>query len=342
MNKSFRVAAAVLLAVIFTPAGALAQHSDYLPLTKAELGKRFLLKPLGEIYREAFPKKVDVGASGADVRADEESGDLTIEGNDRAGKKWGVQPGVRAMGLGGWMYAGDIDKNGFDDLAFVVYTGGNGLAPSSHFITVMFDDSGRPTYFEADGYFDPQENGFQDLVDMDGDGRAELVYMNYDDGYWITNVYKAGNARWEQVKGRFKGRAFPLYTRFTNRPNRKAVIPARGRRPFAPNLSTATPLETGQLLSYHWHEDGESEEVSLTIKTASGKTQKCSPRSWRSSFAVVIDNELGRNIIAFGAPAETIKSRLKEIGESRYNIRLFGQRKSNSCSPEIVWASPSR
>jgi hypothetical protein len=240
------------------------------------------------------------------------------------------------------MYAGDIDKNGLGDLAFVVYTGGNGLAPSSHFITVMFDESGRPTYFAADGYFYPQENGFQDLVEMDGDGRAELVYMNYDDGYWITNIYKARDAKWERVKGLFKGRAFPLYTRFTRRPNRKAVTPMRGRRTFAPELSTRSPLITGQLLSFHWHNDGESEEVSLTIKTASGKTQKCSPDSWHSSFAVVIDNEPGRNVIAFGAPAEMIKSRLKEIGESRYNIKLFGQRKSNSCSPEILWASFSR
>ena len=74
------------------------------------------------------------------------------------------------------------------------------------------------------------------MADLDGDGRAELLYMNYDDGYWITNLYRLRESRWSRVEGRFAGLGFPLYTRFTIRPNHRPVRPARGRNPVAPDL----------------------------------------------------------------------------------------------------------
>ena len=58
---------------------------------------------------------------------------------------------------------------------------------------------GRPVPFEADGYFQEDGRGIYDLVDLDGDRRAELVYMNFDDGYWVTNLYEAEAGRWRRV-----------------------------------------------------------------------------------------------------------------------------------------------
>lgn len=337
-NKS--MGGALLLAAIILPIPAFAlQQSDYLPLTKTELGQPFVLKPLGELGPASVLKKVAIGPSAAEIRVGEET--LIIEGRDTAGKGWSVKSGVKMPGLGGQMYVGDLDKNGFSDLVILAYTGGNGLAPGSHFISVMFDSSGRPTFFEADAYFEPGRNGFADLVDMDGDGKAELVHMTFDDGYWITDLYKARNARWGHVAGTFRGRRFPLYTRFTRRPNRKATTPMPGRHPFGPNLSNASPLLSGRLLSYKWQGGDDAETIGLIVKTETRKTITCSPDPWYSSFAIVVDNDKGREIVSLGAPAESIKSLLSEIIGKRYRIRLFGQRWANSCSPEILWASPS-
>ncbi|HKC85713.1 MAG TPA: hypothetical protein VKG02_07060, partial [Blastocatellia bacterium] len=79
-----------------------------------------------------------------------------------------------------------MDSNGIRDLVVIYPTGGNGLAPTSHFFSLTFDELGRPVPFKADGYFQESNKGITDLVDLDRDGRAELIYMNFDDGYWIT------------------------------------------------------------------------------------------------------------------------------------------------------------
>src|SRR5262249_5320307 len=151
-------------------------------------------------------------------------------------------------------------------------TGGNGLAPSSHFFSLTFDEKGRPVPFKADGYFEESAKGITDLVDLNMDGRAELIYMNFDDGYWITNLYEVRAARWRRVKGSHARRSYPLYARFTYRPNRKAVAPAWSRRPFAPDLSNKEPYFRGRLVSYKWFDVNSSDdlEIELDVKTEKG------------------------------------------------------------------------
>jgi hypothetical protein len=100
-------------------------------------------------------------------------------------------------------YSADLDRNGICDLVMIYPTGGNGLAPTSHFFSLTFDEQGRPVPFKADGYFEESAKGITDLVDLNIDGRAELIYMNFDDGYWITNLYEVRAARWRRVRGSY-------------------------------------------------------------------------------------------------------------------------------------------
>lgn len=335
--NSLGSAGALLLAITILPIQAPAQQSDYLPLTKNELGKTFKLKSLGDFDREPPVRKASIGPSGAGLLTVE--GNLVVEGLDKKGVRWVVDTGIRMPGLGGRMYIGDLDKDGSNDLAIVTYTGACGLAPSRQFKSVMFDSLGRPVIFEADGYFDDRDDGVGDLVDMDGDGKAELIYMNFDGGYWITNLYKADNARWERVTGPFRRRSFPLYTRFTRRPNHKAVQPARGRHPFAPNLSNRTPVLTGRLLSFRQSGTDEAKAIEFTVGAATGKKTKCEPDPWYESFAMLVDDEKGREIVSLGAPAEKLRSLMSRIVEKRYRVAVFGRRRANECSPELLWAS---
>lgn len=314
------------------------ENADYLPLAKLERGNAFHLKLVGELDSTPPIRRASIGPSGAQLRFTGE-GSLIISGKDTAGKPWSVETSAGMLHSGS-LYIGDLDHNGIADAEMLVPTGGNGLAPSNHLMTIMFESDGRPVFFEADGYFRHGRLGLDELVDIDGDGRAELIYMNFDDGYWITNVYTANNARWQKVVGEFGKRAFPLFTRFTFRPNHKAVTPRRGRHPFAPDLSDKAPRLRGRLISYAWANVGQSEDILLRLKRASGKVSACKPNSWYSSFSVTVDDEHGRRIATLGARADSVRSLLNEIVAKRYDVSIFGQRGADSCSPELLWASP--
>lgn len=329
----------VLFILIGLSATASAQQHDYSPLSKAETAHRFPLRHLGMLHHEQMIVDIPIGPKGATTQLVNED-DLRITGQDKAGLTWEVHLEDRGPGNAFAGYTGDLDKNGYKDLVLVVPTGGVGLAPTTHIITLMFDAAGRPITFEADGYFEDDKQSVDDLIDMDGDGRAELIYMNFADGYWITNVYQAKQARWSRVKGRFGKRAYPLYTRFTYHPNHKPVTVRPGRHPVAPDLSDNQPRLSGQLLSYQWKDVSQSEDIVLKIKTVRGTEVSCQPESWYAAFAVLIDDEKGRRIASLATNEQVIKNLLDEIVKRGYAVDLYGQRGTDGCRPELLWARP--
>lgn len=239
MRFTLKIIAAALL--LSAPAVAAAQgyNASYLPFSQSRM-RRFPLKrhPL-----EGFRGETPLVVAGVRLReAEAESAGagegpshyLLFDGRDAAGRAWELKTGGRSYYQA--VYEGDLDRNGVRDLVVASGTGGNGLAPTTSLIFLTFDRQGRPRLFEATGYFDARESDIFDLTDLDGDGRAELLYMVFDDGYWITNLYRPRDARWGRVEGRFAGLTFPAYTRFTDRPNHRPVRPAPGRNPRAPDL----------------------------------------------------------------------------------------------------------
>jgi hypothetical protein len=232
-----------------------------------------------------------------------------------------------------------LDRNGIRDLVLIYPTGGNGLAPTSHFFSLTYDELGRPVPFKADGYFQESNQGITDLVDLDRDGRAELIYMNFDDGYWITSLYEVSEARWRRVRGLHGRRSYPLYTRFTNRPNRKVVVPAPGRRPFAPDLSNKEPYFRGRLVSYQWADMNSSEDIELVVETENGRKITSKPVSWYGSLTVVSDGAEGRTIVSISADEERVRSVLNEIVANVYQVALYGDRRGKGLGSKILWAS---
>jgi hypothetical protein len=201
-----------LVLLLFLPTLCTArQGNSYLPLSGREMARRFPLRYLGTANEGArdssdksrkamLPERIKIGVSGARVERTDEEG-LVIKGLDRNGAAWRARLGDFAATPSSRFYTSDLDGDKTGDLVILFPTGGNGLAPSSHIFTLTFDARGRPVPFEADGYFQEDSRGIQDLVDLDGDRRAELVYMNFDDGYWITNLYEAEGGRWRRVRG---------------------------------------------------------------------------------------------------------------------------------------------
>jgi hypothetical protein len=317
-------------------------EDSYLPLTEQEIGKPFPLHK-DKTIDTSDPVSFIVSAGPSGVHFESHVGtepNLIAYGKDKNGNNWRVVISVISGIMPVDFYTADIDKNSNIDVVIMMPTGGNGLAPTVHIFVLMFDVQGRPIPFEADGYFESFEDGIDSLVDMNGDGRTELIYMNFSDGYWITNIYVCQNSRWSRVQGAFGKRKYPLFTRFTNQPNDKPVIPMPNRHPFAPNLSNDEPLQTGFLTSFNIPEGSSGPDVKLTIEDSNGKPLQCTPDYWHDSARVILDSPTGRQIAHLaGDDKENASTILKPIIEKRIKIFLYGQRYADKCSPEIVWAT---
>jgi len=322
--------------VVFGPP-ALAFEDGYLPLSKAEIATSFPLKFHGTLGPEHIIKTLPAGPSGLTVSTNQ-NGDLLFTGNDKLQKKWTIAICSEGLRIPYYVFTSDLDHDGTPDLTLVCGTGGCGLAPSAHILSFLFDASGRPVPFTADGYFDYDEHGIRDLVDIDGDGKAELVYMNYDDGYWITSLYQARNGHWQKLQGRCGSRIFPIHTRFTNHENHTPVTPKSGRHPFAPDLSNTGPATHGRLLGYRWANVNQSEDIQLNVKTPHGELVIGKPVSWYSTLSVVLDEPNGRQIVSLSANEKSVRTLLDKIVAANCTVALFGQRRPNSSSPELLWA----
>ncbi len=340
------MAAFLVTVCVAIPAQAF-QLESYTPLTKAELGKPFPLTHIADYQKARTIKQLPGGVSGIEVNPleDEEGNSGPIfSGKDKHGKTWTVQLGEK-MGLGGNIFTTDLDKNGIQDLLFIFPTGGNGLAPTSHILTLMFDLTGRPIPFEAEGYYDSDKLNIAELVDMNRDGKAELVFMNFDDGYWITNIYEASDGRWQRIKGQFGNRSFPLFTRFTNRPNHKTEVPAKGRRPFAPDLSNKIPVLTGRIVSFKWARAGDEAKQSSPVGLffvmidSNGEQISWVSDQWNGAVSLVVDNDDGRKVMALWSNANAVKTLLDEIKMKEYKVTLYGKRLIDKTSPELIWAA---
>jgi hypothetical protein len=338
VNLSLPLMFLLILIIAVSCLPALAFMDDYLPLSKTEISSSFPVKYQGLLDSKHIIKTLPAGPSGLIVSTNQ-NGDLLFTGNDKLQKKWTIA--ISDEGSAPYYaFTADLDHDGTPDLILVCGTGGNGLAPSAHLLCFLFDASGRPVPFTADGYFDYNEHGIRELVDIDGDGKADLVYMNYDEGYWITSLYQARNGRWQKLQGRCGSWIFPIYTRFTNRENHTPVTPESGRHPFAPNLSNDHTTTQGRLLDYQWANVNQSEDIQLNVKTPRDEIVTCKPVSWYSTFSIVLDESNGRQIVSLSANEKSVRTLLDKIVATKCTVTLFGQRRPNSSSPEILWAVP--
>jgi hypothetical protein len=277
--KSF--CAATLLLSLSSNAAAQGVNADYLPFSQS----RWRPFPLKRHDVSGIRGEKPLVISG--VRLREEEGERPVEGGepegayqlifsgrDRAGAEWELK--TEGHSYYEALYEGDLDRNGVRDLVLAIGTGGNGLAPPTHLVFLTFDRAGRPNLLEATGYFDARPSDIFDLADLDGDGRAELLFMVFDDGYWVTNLYRVRDARWSRVEGRLAGLSFPGYTRFTRRPNHRPARPAPGRNPRAPDLlkenakdnaaAATSPAEGVRVAAGAQQADDEDDDVKAAAK----------------------------------------------------------------------------
>jgi hypothetical protein len=334
-----------IILILFLPVISQALMESYLPLTSEETGQPFPLNNVETIDSNEWRSfNISAGSSGVYFEGEVNSGvPIVAFGKDKSGFEWRVVISeIAGCMLPVEFYEADLDKNGIKDVVILIPTCGNGLTPSARLIALMFDEQGRPILFEVNGYFSLLEDGIDSLVDMNRDGRAELIHMNYDDGYWITNIYTCQNGRWSRIQGVFAKKRFPLFTRFTNRANRDAVNPMKGRHPFAPNLSNDEPIFDGFLRSFNSN-NASGTAVELIIEDSKGQLTKCTPADWYDSARVILDTPTTRQIGLLDRQNDKNASKiLNEIITKRIKISLYGKRYSDKCWPETIWATEGK
>lgn len=316
---------------------AYAFFDDYLPLSKAEIRKRISMQHLATLDPSQLISKLKIGQHSIKLSTSSED-ELILSGQTTKQGSWTASlMSIYAM-FPVEAYQADLDGNGQQDLILLKPTAGNGLAPTQHITVLSFDADGQVTPWQVEGYFATDKQGIVDFLDLNGNGRAELVFMSYGEGYWQTVLYEAQNGQWTQIHGKFAGKTYPLLTRFTIKANHKIAHPNK-LKPIEPvSLATDKKVLTGYLKSYQWANVEQSEDISLLIQTDK-KLIKCQPSSWHSLFRLVIDKPQQREIISLGANSKTLQARLQEIMAKQYPLKVYGQRAAEACSPEEIWVN---
>lgn len=154
-----------------------------------------------------------------------------------------------------YLWTRDFDKNGRIDLLLTGATGGNGLAPYTYLFFVMIDANGQPRPWIIFGYGARDSDGPEDLVDLNGDGRIEVVARHFGGAelgqynYWTTALYEPRNAFWRMVVGPFGPASYPVHSKFTFACHNLPAFFAPGKGPSLADRSNATLGEEATLIS---------------------------------------------------------------------------------------------
>jgi len=121
------------------------------------------------------------------------------------------------------VYLADLDKNGFEDLIVLSHCHGCDLAAYSNYVHIFLKMS-KDTYRKIE--YETMNADIADFVDMDKDGRAEVIITGLCDSethgvhsYFFYTIYKIENGMLTPASRKFKG--FPKFIWFTDNPNDK-------------------------------------------------------------------------------------------------------------------------
>lgn len=319
---------------------AIAYEDAYLPLDKKLLSKRvkqrLVCDPLqAGMGSVRWSGKCKMEISGENL--------LLINGSDNAGKPWSFVAGAWRGCASIW--AADLDNNGMDDLIIAMRTTDGAKTPTQ-LIILMVERNGRPFPWATDGYFDVDNKGIKDFVDMDNDGKAELIRQSQDDGYWITSAYEASRARWQRLNCT-ESISLPLYTRHTFRENKTSIRPPKFRHPFDADLSNDC------IAPQHNKNRQYIEAVEFSPNVGHNKTpcfllsdgRRIRPQYWHASMCAVIDEPAGRKMALLSEP-NAVHKITNEIAWRHIPISISGSRtkpgQRNLTSELIFGKSTSR
>lgn len=281
----------LLLPIFATPQLSLAVETDYLPLCKDILSRRVSQRLLQDGITSAHGV-IRCARSSIRVNAD---GAVSIFGSDRFGKPWTLIVNSPSGAVSAW--SADLDNNGTNDLVlFMPAIGGDSWAPNARVLLLMFEKNGRPVPLCTTGFFSVDKYGLKELVDINDDGKPELISQDRTAHYWVTSIFENRNCRWSARK-EIAGQALPFHTQFTAKANHSIVRRVKFKNSTCASMDRAMMAQSKDisnmiLLSVDWcrAEPGESVVVA--------KQNNCSAINspLGDGTVVMLDDMSGRRI----------------------------------------------
>jgi hypothetical protein len=300
---------------------------------------------------------------------------VVIRGEGDAGDPWTVVAKV-SRGVGfteAWH--GDIDANGRADLIILQhFPKSGGCGSTSQLTTLMVDSRGRPVPWEIVSSIDLHRAlyeevtdialprlpppGVAELVDLDGDRRAEFVQIECFDGETsIRAVYEVEDARWRQVSTSAPNMSAADYAHAL-RGLRFPPLPEPSERYFIDEVANAIDGAKPAAITEKIARQGKCYGIVVPpfvngrISSDDRDWQAARERNYKAcndSFVfddgricfgypgIVIDRPGGREAQMVGRSAEAA-ALLDELIEARRPVVLTGQTDEDHCSPTVIWA----
>jgi hypothetical protein len=269
---------------------------------------------------------------------------LRVEGKDTGGAPWALDVEIKSGGC--WLWRADLDRNGKEDLIMV--TSDATSAGDSIATLIMIDDRGRPVPWQALGHYDGEESGLSNLVDLDGDGRAELLFL-YVEGIdrgqaRATSItcYEIRDAHLKRVDGPFAGEMFPVVqpknaklreepdltnSVDTNGPGATIASLIRGRKE---NCGMQVPLTRGEEGALKVDRDA----AEVLGQGCYDKLALSDGRKLSLPGVVVLDRANGREVAILDTARLLIEAKMRRLA-----IRFAGRLCDDGCHPFFLWAA---
>ena len=278
---------------------------------------------------------------------------IDLQGLDSMNLPWRVETDYRNDG-NCRVFVHDLDRNGFVDFIFLTYNEANNDPDFVTIIVISFDHLGRPVVWRVDGPFLEDGDRILNLVDLNGDGRAELLYpymQNDGNGMYPDNygsrltLYRISDGYFTRADGLFAGHEFP-YKRsqfdakvswadepvLNNSPGTAAPTNLVAAAHLTPGMTCGgvnVTLEDGQIRAVPPPAEPGSCERYLQV----GKNRKV---MLPEILVIDVPGE-GRQIDIGRNPEQIIQKAMK----LRMGVTFAGRVGENPYSPMIMWARPS-
>lgn len=270
---------------------------------------------------------------------------LQVEGVDGRGGRWTLELSNQPAGCSLWR--ADLDRNGQEDV--IIVTSDLTSGPGVEVTILMIDADGRPVPWQAFGYFDgDHESGLGNLVDLDGDRRAELLYLHVegerlDSGCTSLGLYLVGNAHWKHKDGSFAGMNFPVRTPEKAKPTEEPDLTNTIDQTDMPlRITSAIPgrrENCGVQLPITRDSSG---AVRVDVEAAKAESEACydklvlsDGREVNVPQLMVLDRAQNRDFAIVRGHDRLVSQAITR----RLPVRLVGRRCDSGCRPFLLWTS---
>lgn len=274
----------------------------------------------------------------------EVSNRLRVEGTDTGGVFWALNVDIKPGGC--WLWRADLDRNGKEDLIMV--TSDATSAGDSIATLVMIDGRGRPLPWQAVGHYDPEDSGLSNLVDLDGDGRAELLYLyveGIDQGQArATSLtrYEINRAHLRRVDGQFAGENFPVLqpknAKFQEEPDLTNFVETKSPEATIASLTPGRRGYCGVQVPLTRDQEG---ALRVDRNRADELTQSCydkmtlaDGRKLSLPALAVLDHPRGREVAILDTTRLVVEVKMRRMA-----VRFSGHVCDSGCRPFFMLAS---